>query len=120
MRDLKSSLSQPGSFCNESFIGRGGRLERSTISLSFFGTNRSLRDLFSFIKFDHAKDKESVVHLYMLFDDSIPFSIHSIIYSFELKSSFAHSNSSLRESISLGSDEFIWTGSSRSSPTAFE
>src|SRR4051794_21220874 len=48
------------------------------------------------------------------------FSIHSIVYSFELRSSFAHSNSSLRESISLGSDELIWISSSITPLTTFE
>ncbi|CAB4391108.1 unnamed protein product [Rhizophagus irregularis] len=35
MRGLRSSLTQPGSFCDESFIGRCGRLESSAILLSF-------------------------------------------------------------------------------------
>src|SRR5436190_13571166 len=101
---------------DESFIGgRGGG-----ISLFSFNSNWSLKDLFSSLNFDRAEYKASISRLNMLFDDSIPFSIHSIVYSFELRSSFTRSSSSLRELISLGSDEFIWTGSSRSPPITFE
>ena len=53
----------------------------------------------------------------MLSDDFIPFFIHFIIYSFELRFLFAHFNSSLRKSIFLGSsitDVFIWIGFSKS------
>src|ERR1044071_244453 len=56
----------------------------------------------------------------MFFEDSIPFSIHSISYFFEDKSSLTCSNSSLRESISLGSDEFIWVGSSITPSITFQ
>ena len=88
---------------DESFIGgRGGG-----ISLFSFNSNWSLKDLFSSLNFDRAEYKASISRLNMLFDYSIPFSIHSIVYSFELRSSFTCSNSSLRESISLGSDELI-------------
>ena len=38
------------------FIGEGGIFT----SLSFFDTNWSLRNLFSFIRFNHAKDKISI------------------------------------------------------------
>src|SRR5436190_15563731 len=93
---------------DESFIG--GR--EGGISLFSFNSNWSLKDLFSSLNFDRAEYKASISRLNMLFDDSIPFSIHSIVYSFELQSSFTRSNSSLRESISLGSDKFIWAGSS--------
>ncbi|CAG8532936.1 5194_t:CDS:1 [Ambispora gerdemannii] len=103
-----------GPSCDESFIGGGGGLERYTISSSFFGTNSRRRE-FSSIKFNRAEDKTSISRLNMLFDDSIYF-----MFFFEFKSSFARSNSSLRESISLGSDEFIWAGSSSSPPTTFE
>src|SRR5438046_4623867 len=97
---------------DESFIGgRGGG-----ISLFSFNSNWSLKDLFSSLNFDRAEYKASISRLNMLFDDSIPFSIHSIVYSYELRSSFTCSNSSLRESISLGSDELIWTGSSITLP----
>src|SRR5256885_3443198 len=91
---------------DESFISRS----EGDISLFSFNSNWSLKDLFSFLNFDRAECKAFISHLNMLFDDSIPFSIHSIVYSFELQFSFTHSSSSLRESISLGSfisDEFI-------------
>src|SRR6266542_4379758 len=97
---------------DESFIGgRGGG-----ISLFSFNSNWSLKDLFSSLNFDRAEYKAFISRLNMLFDDSIPFFIHSIVYSFELWSSFTRSNSSLRESISLGSDKFIWAGSSITPP----
>ena len=88
---------------NESFIGRSG----GNISLFFFNSNWSLKNLFFSLNFDHTEYKASISHLNMLFDDSIPFSIHSIVYSFELRSFFTCSNSSLRESISLGLNKFI-------------
>src|SRR5438270_13668893 len=103
MRDLKLSLSQPGSFCDESFIGGDG----GSTSLSFFDTN-SQRQEFSSIKFNRAEDKASLSQLVISCVASIPFSMHSISCFFELKSSFTRPNSSLRESISLGSDELIW------------
>src|SRR5207248_1949854 len=89
---------------DESFIGGGGE----DISLFSFNSNWSLKDLFSSLNFDRTEYKASIFRLNMLFDDSIPFSMHSISCFFELKSSFTCSNSSLRESISLGSNEFIW------------
>src|SRR6266542_4797926 len=97
---------------DESFIGGSG----GDISLFSFNSNWSLKDLFSSFNFDHAECKASISRLNMLFDDSIPFSIHSISCFFELRSSFARSNSSLRESISLGSDKLIWAGSSTAPP----
>src|SRR6266542_1028056 len=93
---------------DKSFIGGSG----GDISLFSFNSNWSLKDLFSSLNFDRAECKASISRLNMLFEDSIPFSIHSIVYSFELRSSFTRFNSSLRESISLGSDELIWAGSS--------
>src|SRR6266487_67897 len=100
--DLKSSLSQPGSFCDELFIGGDG----GSTSLSFFDTNSQRRE-FSSIKFNRAEDKASLSRLVISCVASIPFSMHSISCFFELKSSFTRSNSSLRELISLGSNEFI-------------
>ncbi|PKC55017.1 hypothetical protein RhiirA1_476303 [Rhizophagus irregularis] len=88
---------------DESFIGGGG----GDISLFSFNSNWSLRDLFSSIKFDRAEYKASISQLVISCVASIPFSIHFIVYSFELWSSFARSNSSLRDSIS---DELIWGG----------
>src|SRR3954453_8680835 len=66
---------------------------------------------FSSIEFIRVKDKASISRLNMLFDDSIPFSIHSNSYFFEDKSSLVCSNSSLRESISDSSFE-LWKNSS--------
>src|SRR5687768_13337593 len=106
MRGLRSSLSHPGSFCDESFIGGGGGLESSAISLSFFEIISRRRE-FSSIDFNRSEDRISSSRLYMLSDASIPFSIHSISCFFELRSSYARSSSSLRESISLGSDELV-------------
>ncbi|RIA90665.1 hypothetical protein C1645_823037 [Glomus cerebriforme] len=86
---------------------------------SFFNVNWSLKDLFSSINFNHSEEQISIFCLNMLFEDSIPFSIYSIVYFFELSSLFAHSSSSLKELISLGSsitDVFIWAGSSSSPP----
>src|SRR4051795_2411577 len=103
MKGLKSSLTQPGSFSDELFIGGSEELESSVISLSFFEIISRRRE-FSSIEFIRAEDKTSISRLNMLFDDSIPFSIYSNSYFFEEKSSFACSNSSLRESIS---DKFI-------------
>ncbi|CAB4401588.1 unnamed protein product [Rhizophagus irregularis] len=107
-----------GPSCNKLFIGGGrGSTSLCEVPLGFsFNSNWSLKDLFSSLNFDRAEYKASISRLNMLFDDSIPFSIHSIVYSFELRSSFARFNSSLRESISLGSDELIWTGSSTTPP----
>src|SRR6266542_4406425 len=76
---------------DESFIGRSG----GDISLFSFNFNWSLKDLFSSLNFDRAEYKASIFRLNMLFNDSIPFSIHSIVYSFELKFSSTRSNSSL-------------------------
>src|SRR6266498_2277288 len=115
MKDLKSSLSQPDSFCDESFIGGNG----GSTSLSFFDTN-SQKQEFSSIKFNRTEDKASLSRLVISCVTSIPFFMHSISCFFELKSSFTHSNSSLRESISLGSNEFIWAGSSITPSTTFE
>src|SRR5688500_12976276 len=84
-------------FCEETFI----RSKRNPISLSFFEIILQRRE-FSCIEFNL---KASISCLYMLSDDSFPFSIYSIVYSFELRFSFTRSNSSLRESIFLGSDE---------------
>ena len=64
-----------GPSCDESFIDWGG----GSTSLSFFDTNWFLRNLFSSIKFNRAKDKTSISRLNMLFDDSIPFFMHSIL-----------------------------------------
>src|SRR6266542_2337796 len=94
---------------DESFIGGSG----GDISLFSFNSNWSLKYLFSSLNFDRAECKASISRLNMLFEDSIPFSIHSIVYSFELRSSFARSNSNMSESNSLGSDELIWTGVTR-------
>src|SRR5436305_2612560 len=88
---------------DELFIGGS----EGDISLFSFNSNWSLKDLFSSLNFDRAECKTSIFCLNMLFDDSVPFSIHSIVYSFELRSSFTCFNSSLRESISLGSNELI-------------
>ena len=74
---------ESGTIHDELFIGEGGW----STSLFFFNANCSLRDLFTSIKFDRAENKESIVWLYMFFEDSIPFSIHSISYFFENKSS---------------------------------
>ncbi|CAG8764319.1 11348_t:CDS:1 [Rhizophagus irregularis] len=81
----------------------------------FFNANWSLRGLFSSIKFDRAEYKASISQLAISCVATIPFSIHSIVYFFELRSSFAHSNSSLRDSIS---DELIWAGFSTTPPVA--
>src|SRR3954447_22160512 len=85
---------------DKSFIGRRG----GSISLFSFNSNWSLKDLFSSLNFNRAEYKASISCLYMLFDDSIPFSIHSIVYSFEFRFSFTRSSLSLRDSIS---DELI-------------
>src|SRR6266498_4584509 len=58
---------------DESFIGRGGE----NISLFSFNSNWSLKDLFSSLNFDCAEYKASISHLNILFDNSIPFFIHS-------------------------------------------
>ena len=55
----------------------------------FFDANWSLKNLFSSINFNYSEDWVSISRLNMLFVTSIPFSIHSIVYSFELRSSFA-------------------------------
>src|SRR5256885_14930920 len=104
----KNTVSTPPAeiIWDESFISGS----EGDISLFSFNSNWSLKDLFSSLNFNRAEYKASISRLNMLFDDSIPFSIHSIVYSFELQFSFTHSSSSLRESISLGSfisDEFI-------------
>src|SRR6266542_6380522 len=97
----KDTISAPSAeiIWDESFIGRSG----GNISLFFFNSNWSLKNLFFSLNFDHTEYKASISHLNMLFDDSIPFSIHFIVYSFELRSSFTRSSSSLRELISPGS-----------------
>src|SRR6266542_3953647 len=83
----KDTISAPPAeiIWNESFIGGS----EGDILLFSFNSNWSLKDLFSSLNFDRAECKASISRLNMLFEDSIPFSIHSIVYSFELRSSFA-------------------------------
>jgi hypothetical protein len=65
--------------CDRLLIGRSGvSTSLCEVSLGSFFEIISQRREFSFIKFDRTEYKESNSHLYMLFDDFIPFSIHSI------------------------------------------
>ncbi len=71
---LRMKRISSGSSCDELFINES----EVFILLFFFDTNWSLKDLFSFIKFNYAEDKTSIFYLNMLFDIYILFFIYSI------------------------------------------